>query len=85
MSQPPAAPGRVTEQLTSPFDARLIQADEIWPERFLQEKLSYDDNSALHEHITLSYLLGVRSVRRMRLHMVSKYTRGSLGISPQMM
>jgi hypothetical protein len=25
------------------LDARLIQADEIWPDRFLQEKLSYDD------------------------------------------
>jgi hypothetical protein len=38
------------------LDARLIQADETWPDRFLEKKLSYEDSTALHEHITLSYL-----------------------------
>jgi hypothetical protein len=38
------------------LDARLIQADEVWPERFFGPKLSYEDSSSLHEHITLSYL-----------------------------
>ena len=38
------------------LDARLIQADEIWPDRFFQKDLSYEDGSTLHEHITLSYL-----------------------------
>jgi hypothetical protein len=38
------------------LDTRLIQADETWPDRFFEPKLSYEDSSALHEHITLSYL-----------------------------
>jgi hypothetical protein len=38
------------------IDARLIQADETWPDRFLDEALSYEDSSNLHEHITLSFL-----------------------------
>jgi hypothetical protein len=38
------------------LDTRLIQADETWPDRFFEPNLSYDDSSALHEHITLSYL-----------------------------
>ena len=38
------------------MDVRLIQADETWPDRFSQKPLSYDDGTALHEHITLSYL-----------------------------
>lgn len=38
------------------LDARLIQADETWPDRFFGKKLSYEDSTALHEHITLSYL-----------------------------
>jgi hypothetical protein len=38
------------------LDARLIQADEMWPDRFLEKDLSYEDSSTLHEHITLSYL-----------------------------
>ena len=38
------------------LDTRLIQADEIWPDRFFEPKISYEDSSALHEHITLSYL-----------------------------
>ena len=38
------------------LDVRLIQADETWPDRFFQENLSYDEGTALHEHITLSHL-----------------------------
>ena len=38
------------------LDARLIQADEMWPDRFFQKNLSYENGSTLHEHITLSYL-----------------------------
>jgi hypothetical protein len=38
------------------LDTRLIQADETWPDRFFQSNLSDEDSSALHEHITLSYL-----------------------------
>ncbi len=38
------------------LDTRLIQADETWPDRFFEPKLSYEDSTALHEHITLSYL-----------------------------
>jgi hypothetical protein len=38
------------------MDVRLIQADETWPDRFFQGNLSYEDSTALHEHITLSYL-----------------------------
>jgi hypothetical protein len=38
------------------LDVRLIQADETWPDRFFRAKLSYEDSTALHEHITLSYL-----------------------------
>jgi hypothetical protein len=38
------------------LDTRLIQADETWPDRFFGPKLSYEDSSALHEHITMSYL-----------------------------
>jgi hypothetical protein len=38
------------------LDTRLIQADEIWPERFFQGKLSDEDSDSIHEHITLSYL-----------------------------
>jgi len=38
------------------LDTRLIQADEVWPDRFFGPKLSYEDSNALHEHITQSYL-----------------------------
>ena len=38
------------------MDARLIQADETWPYRFFGKKLSYEDSTDLHEHITQSYL-----------------------------
>lgn len=38
------------------LDTRLIQADEVWPDRFFESKLSYEESNALHEHITLSYL-----------------------------
>jgi len=38
------------------LDTRLIQADEAWPDRFFEPKLSYQDSSALDEHITLSDL-----------------------------
>lgn len=38
------------------LDTRLIQADEVWPDRFFGPRLSYEDSNALHEHITLSYL-----------------------------
>lgn len=38
------------------MDIRLIQADETWPDRFLDGKLSYEDSTTLHEHITLSFL-----------------------------
>jgi hypothetical protein len=38
------------------MDVRLIQADELWPARFAHNDRSYDEGTALHEHITLSYL-----------------------------
>ena len=39
------------------MDVKLIAADETWPDRFLGTgKLPFDESSALHEHITLSYL-----------------------------
>jgi hypothetical protein len=37
------------------LDLRLIQADEIWPDRFSRTE-RFEDGDALHEHITLSYL-----------------------------
>jgi len=38
------------------LDVRLIQADATWPDRFFDRNRSYEDDTALHEHITLSYL-----------------------------
>jgi hypothetical protein len=38
------------------LDTKLIQADETWSDRFFEPKLSEEDRSALHEHITLAYL-----------------------------
>ena len=38
------------------IDTRLMQADETWADRFLDEKLSDEDSTNLHEHITLSFL-----------------------------
>lgn len=38
------------------LDVRLIQADETWPDRFLDGNLTAEDSTVLHEHITLSYL-----------------------------
>ena len=38
------------------LDTRLIHADETWPDRFFQPNPSDEDSTALHEHITLSYL-----------------------------
>jgi hypothetical protein len=38
------------------MDVRLIQADESWPDRFFSPGLTYEDSTALHEHITLSFL-----------------------------
>ena len=40
------------------LDVRLTQADETWPDRFFQKNLSYDEGTALHEHITATGALG---------------------------
>jgi hypothetical protein len=38
------------------LDARLIQADEAWGARFPDAEPAGEDGTALHEHITLSFL-----------------------------
>ena len=38
------------------IDVRLIQADERWPDIFLDGPLSDEQSATLHEHITQSYL-----------------------------
>jgi len=38
------------------IDVRLIQADETWADRPLGEGLSWEDETNLQEHITLSFL-----------------------------
>jgi len=38
------------------LDIRLIEADDWWERRFASGTVTSEENSRLHEHITLSYL-----------------------------
>jgi hypothetical protein len=61
------------------LDARLIQADETWPDQFFQKAPSYEDGSTLHEHITLSYLwvLGAYEFVRTLCDRIKMFAHGS--------